>query len=657
MDNPVPFILTGDDGTSLAVDPKAKEALSKIKKPVVVVSVVGMYRTGKSFLLNRLMNRTDGFPLGSTVEAKTKGIWMWVGDVPCDPTRALVLLDTEGLHDPEKGDKTHDVQIFTLAVLLSSVLIYNSKGTIDANSLDGLHLATELTNHISFKVDSEEETGDDFSKFFPMLVWAVRDHHLELKVNGEEISANQYLENCLALKKGRSAQVIQYNGLRETIRAFFQNRQCFVFPPPCSMDSLKNLDHMRLDELDHAFIRAGDAFTDFVAGQAPSKVIRGKAITGSMWSTLAEQYVNALLTGNVNIESAYDSMIRMENTKSVMSAIDSYKTEMNKLPLPQDSEALNAANTKAHTTATEIFLKTAVNSEKNQEYSDNMNKELSEIFNSLVERNQKVSEEKCAQLLNRLYQAIGDKVARGTFTRPGGHLAYKEEVERMEREYAGVPDQEKGPCGHASLLLFRREKIDPQLSSLLQTDQALTEQDRRQEVLKREVENRQQVQKMLEEKNLELARQQEEIKKNHEVNLKKQKEEFDIQYRREMAALEENMRKDSEEKARLLEEGFKERAALMQDTLDSTTREMQEREERAKAEQAEMQKNYEKQLERMAEQQEKTAREMSQIAKEAQNAKDDGLFGLVGKALDIVIPFVPGPLGKLGDLVSNLGKR
>ena len=84
---------------------------------------------------------------------------------------------------------------------------------------------------------------------------------------------------------------------------------------------------------------------------------------------------------------------------------------------------------------------------------------------------------------------------------------------------------------------------------------------------------------------------------------------------------------------------------------------MQEREERAKAEQAEMQKNYEKQLERMAEQQEKTAREMSQIAKEAQNAKDDGLFGLVGKALDIVIPFVPGPVGRLGDLVSNLGKR
>ena len=99
---PIPFILTGDDGTSLLVDPRAKEALGKIEKPVVVVSVVGMYRTGKSFLLNRLMNRTDGFPLGATVEAKTKGIWIWVGDFPGDPDRALVLLDTEGLHDPDR---------------------------------------------------------------------------------------------------------------------------------------------------------------------------------------------------------------------------------------------------------------------------------------------------------------------------------------------------------------------------------------------------------------------------------------------------------------------------------------------------------------------------------------------------------------------------
>jgi len=322
MENPVPFVLTGEDGTGLVIDPQAKAALSKIDKPLVVVSVVGMYRTGKSFLLNRLMNRTDGFPLGSTIEAKTKGIWMWVGDFPSDPSKALVLLDTEGLHDPEKSSKTHDARIFTLSVLLSSILVYNTKGAIDASSLEGLQLATELTSHISMKAGDEEEMGEDFAKFFPVLVWAVRDHHLKLSVDGKEISSNDYLENCLTMKKARKKEDHDTNFLRETIRDFFKERQCFVFPLPTSMDKLENLEQMQLSELDPEFVTAGNKFAEFVIQRSPSKMVRGKAITGMMYATLAEQYVEAIVAGNVNIESAYESMIFMENSKSKAAALE-----------------------------------------------------------------------------------------------------------------------------------------------------------------------------------------------------------------------------------------------------------------------------------------------------------------------------------------------
>ena len=44
----------------------------------------------------------QGFPLGATVESKTKGIWMWCVPHPRKTDHTLVLLDTEGLGDIEK---------------------------------------------------------------------------------------------------------------------------------------------------------------------------------------------------------------------------------------------------------------------------------------------------------------------------------------------------------------------------------------------------------------------------------------------------------------------------------------------------------------------------------------------------------------------------
>ena len=45
MNDPIPFVLTGEDGKALAIDPRARAALAKIEKPLVIVAVVGMYRS------------------------------------------------------------------------------------------------------------------------------------------------------------------------------------------------------------------------------------------------------------------------------------------------------------------------------------------------------------------------------------------------------------------------------------------------------------------------------------------------------------------------------------------------------------------------------------------------------------------------------------
>ena len=54
---------------------QAKDLLRKIEGPIGIIAVAGMYRTGKSYLLNRmLLNRSDGFGVGPTINPCTKVI-------------------------------------------------------------------------------------------------------------------------------------------------------------------------------------------------------------------------------------------------------------------------------------------------------------------------------------------------------------------------------------------------------------------------------------------------------------------------------------------------------------------------------------------------------------------------------------------------------
>jgi GTPase Era involved in 16S rRNA processing len=91
---------------------------------VSIVAIAGPYRTGKSFLANRLLNQSQGFDIGSTTQACTKGIWIWNKPVQLNSDQIMLLIDTEGLASTERSTNI-DIKIFTLSILLSSFFIYN----------------------------------------------------------------------------------------------------------------------------------------------------------------------------------------------------------------------------------------------------------------------------------------------------------------------------------------------------------------------------------------------------------------------------------------------------------------------------------------------------------------------------------------------------
>lgn len=50
------------------------------------------------------------------------------------------------------------------------------------------------------KTTNNENEEAELSRHFPIFVWAVRDFHLELKINENWVSEDEYLENALKLK-------------------------------------------------------------------------------------------------------------------------------------------------------------------------------------------------------------------------------------------------------------------------------------------------------------------------------------------------------------------------------------------------------------------------------------------------------------------------
>uniref|UniRef100_A0A8C5WMG0 GB1/RHD3-type G domain-containing protein n=2 Tax=Leptobrachium leishanense TaxID=445787 RepID=A0A8C5WMG0_9ANUR len=285
MEQPICLIENRETG-DLAVNPKAEGILSQINQPVVVVAIVGKYRTGKSYLMNKLAGKRNGFALGATIQSKTKGIWMWCLPHPKKPGYTLVLLDTEGLGDVEKGDSTNDAWIFSLAVLLSSTMVFNSVGTIDQNAMEQLNYVTELTERIQVTSKKATNVDDDdgfseMKRFFPSFIWCVRDFNLELKVNGADITEDQYLQNSLKLKKGIGAKVYEYNAPRECIRHFFHSHKCFVFERPAPAQGLKQLESLHESQLDTQFLEQTKIFCSYVYDNSkPKTITSGLTVTG-----------------------------------------------------------------------------------------------------------------------------------------------------------------------------------------------------------------------------------------------------------------------------------------------------------------------------------------------------------------------------------------
>eukprot|EP00927_Polykrikos_kofoidii_P061170 TRINITY_DN56039_c0_g1_i1.p1 TRINITY_DN56039_c0_g1~~TRINITY_DN56039_c0_g1_i1.p1 ORF type:complete len:809 (+),score=173.47 TRINITY_DN56039_c0_g1_i1:42-2429(+) len=397
-----------DDQGKCHLQENAVTILNQIQGRLAVVGIAGLYRTGKSFLLNRLLGLQEGFEIGPSVNPCTKGLWIWGQPVQLAPDYHCILIDTEGLGSTQRTASC-DMQIFSMCILLSSYFIYNSMGAIDEQAIDDLHLVLHLAKHIHVKSkrNAEGDRPTDLSPYFPGFLWVLRDFHLRLvDERGGTISEKDYLENALKPSSGQDDK----NKLREVIKDLFRERDCVtVVRPVTDEGDLRHIQRLPYESLRPQFRTQVEAFVKKVYTSLKPKKIDGNVVSGSMFVNLASEYCKAINASTVpTIQSAWTSVVQHQLRLSLKDSVQTYRAHMNEKAmqnLPMAEDVLRDLHKTAKAEALKIFLapKIETTDSKFREYRAELASRIKQLFDHVKTENVSSSQRQCERWSKELY--------------------------------------------------------------------------------------------------------------------------------------------------------------------------------------------------------------------------------------------------------------
>jgi atlastin len=320
---------------------------------VSVVSVVGAFRTGKSFLLSwflKYLNHhealhaqkdnvieeeeeknkenddrhwydefnslgNDGFDWRGGAERNTTGIWMWskpfiLPRTLSDGSRedvAVLLVDTQGMFDHETTMGL-TAAIFGLSTLLSSYQIYNVDKRIQEDNLQQLALFSEY-GRMALKTDGHEEEHEkeescdtdaevdkkkQMKRPFQHIEFLVRDWQNfeddeDIEMCEKEMS--EYLEAVLAEREATDLK-----DTREQIISCFENVSCYLMTHP-GFSVTKKKYAGEISSVEPTFIAFMDRYCKRVFENPIAKCIHGRELTSPELTAYIRSYASMFATG------------------------------------------------------------------------------------------------------------------------------------------------------------------------------------------------------------------------------------------------------------------------------------------------------------------------------------------------------------------------
>ena len=419
----LPLVVFQDN--KFIIPEEAKNLLSQSQnKNIGIISLVGKYRTGKSFLLNRVIlnrNQKSGFGVGPTFKPCTKGIWIWseplmISNVHFPTPFPCFLIDTEGLgaYDEEIN---HDSKIFLIAVLISSLFIFNSFGAIDETAINSLSFVLNLSKTIKIKNSNvnnpKGENEADLAQYFPTLLWLLRDFSLKLEdKDGNVITEKQYLENALEEKSGASESIEEKNRVRNLIKTYFIEKDCFVMVRPVEKEEdLQNLQNLPDDKLRKEFLEQSKIFRNKVMKKTKPKTFNKMPLSGAMMIGLIQSILDSINTGSIPvIENSWKYVLQTEFIKNSKSLIDKFLEEIkkyrdnNKNDMKIMKNIKNYSRIKAQNYINDFINSNILDDDNKKEFSEKLKAKIDNELIKYDKENEKIFEEKFIKEADKLSQ-------------------------------------------------------------------------------------------------------------------------------------------------------------------------------------------------------------------------------------------------------------
>ncbi|XP_060562463.1 guanylate-binding protein 1-like, partial [Ruditapes philippinarum] len=410
-----------------------------------VVGVCGLYRTGKSYLMNWIAGEKTGFNLGVTTQSETKGIWIWCRLHPTQLDQVLVLLDTEGLDDPEKGDPEHDSNMFCLTLLMSSTLIINVKSVFDYSTLDKLAFIASLSDTIKILDDEAEDkhNAKTIQVASPTLIMCIRDFFLENTKDGKLRTATEYLEDNLkpvqvsTLPKKQQQNQEKFNTIKEYIKNYFPKRKCFTIAQPALGENLKEIEKLDETSLAKSFVENIKELQSYVYDRKPKYICNAskKPLDGSDLTSLITFYVNSLRKGSpLKCQDAYGQASVQRNERVLQKVLTKFKKDMEKFKNIRNKEELqnkflptfDRVNS-AYREGSFVYLQ--------NEYEEKLMAEMTAHLDMMKNEISKTCMEKGTKKLSKMYDDMLRKNKSRYMTGETAYCNYETDMEQLKQEF------------------------------------------------------------------------------------------------------------------------------------------------------------------------------------------------------------------------------